>query len=334
MNHQYFTMIVNPVLSTIVAPYVRWSHLNSISSKKRRSRVRKSWRKFSDWLTDRQFRRYFRMSKVLFQQLCNDIIAAVGPDEFKSEQYLRQRIDGAAIIPDRSNNLLIAHHESTGGFVSGEIKVAITMRVLGGASYLEAALFFEVSFNHSHKIFKEVINNWIRHDKFYPINGIEYCENDAKMQAVALQFSQSSRGVIIGCIGALDGWLVKIKKPCRRDGVDNPQSFYSQKGFYAVNTQVIVDRNKTVLFRSIMSRGAKHDSTAFCNSRLYAWLLDNYHALVEKGYHFIGDSAYALKSFLHTPYDDAPHATAKDDYNYFHSLSRIVVECVNIIVNH
>lgn len=89
------------------------------------------------------------------------------------------------------------------------------MRVLGGASYLDVSLFFEVSFNLSHKIFKEVINNWICHDEFYPINGIEYCEDDAKVCAVALQFSQSSRKEINGCIGALDRWLVTIKKPFR-----------------------------------------------------------------------------------------------------------------------
>lgn len=326
-NNEYYTMIEDAVFTRIVAPYVIRSRINSISSRQRRTRVRKSWAAFRDWLTERQFRRYFRMSKVLFQQLVDDISIAVGAQEFKSEQYLQQQINGAFMFPDPSNNILIAHHDSTGGFVSGEIKLAITLRVLGGASYLDCSLFFEVSFNHAHKIFKEVIVNWIRHPSFGPINGIEYCCNDAQMNAVALQFTQSSRGVINGCIGALDGWLVKIKKPCKRDGVQNPQSFYSRKGFYAVNTQVIVDRNKRILFRSIMSRGAEHDSTAFRNSGLYGWLLDNYLVLVEKGYHFIGDSAYAIKSFLHTPYDNAAHSSDEDNYNFFHSSSRIIVEC-------
>lgn len=46
-----------------------------------------------------------------------------------------------------------------------------------------------------------------------------------------------------------------------------------------------------------------------------------------KKYYFIGDSAYALKSFLLTPYDNVYHDTAEDNYNFFHSSSRIVVEC-------
>lgn len=49
--------------------------------------------------------------------------------------------------------------------------------------------------------------------------------------------------------------------------------------------------------------------------------------MVEKGYFFIGDSVYGLQSFLLTPYDNAVHGTAEDDYNYFHSSSRISVEC-------
>ena len=52
--------------------------------------------------------------------------------------------------------------------------------------------------------------------------------------------------------------------------VDTPGDYFSRKGFYCVNVQVIVDKKKRVLYRSIISRGAaEHDSTAFWNSSLY-----------------------------------------------------------------
>ena len=308
-------MIEDAVIANIVSPHVRWSRINSHHSRRRRARVRKSWAAFKDWLTERQFRRYFRMSKELFQQFIDDVSTAVGADEFKSEEYLQNIIDGSTSFPNPANN------------VSGKIKLAITMRILGGGSYLDCALYFEVSFNHAHKIFHEVINNWIRHPSFYPINGIEYCRNNDEMNAVALQFSQSSRGIICGCIGALDGWIVKVKKPSTRDGVKDPASFYSRKCFFGVNVQAIVDKKKRILYRSILSRGAEHDSTAFKNSSLYKWLIDNWNNLKEKGYYFIGDSAYGIRSFLHTPYDNAIHGTPEDNYNFFHSSSRISVEC-------
>ncbi len=91
----------------------------------------------------------------------------------------------------------------------------------------------------------------------------------------------------------------------------NAQSFYSRRGYFAVNVQAIVDKKKCVLVQSIMSRGTEHDSTAFKHLSLYKWLLQN------NGYYFIGDSAYSLKSFLLVPYNNAVHGTPEDDYNFF-----------------
>jgi hypothetical protein len=54
------------------------------------------------------------------------------------------------------------------------------------------------------------------------------------MQEVTLQFSQASRGVIKGCISALDGWIVKIQKLRKGDSIDNAASFYSRKGYFSI----------------------------------------------------------------------------------------------------
>jgi hypothetical protein len=78
---------------------------------------------------------------------------------------------------------------------------------------LDMALLFESSFNHTHKIFKYVVKNWLYHESFYPINGVAYYQDDEKMQEVALEFCRASIGVINWCIGALDGWVVNIRKP-------------------------------------------------------------------------------------------------------------------------
>lgn len=276
-------------------------------------------------MTERQFRRYFRMNKELFRSLCRRIEDIVGVHTFMSEDHLDTVLSDPHA--DRSNNIYFAHARSTGGVIVGEVKLASALRILGGGTYMDMALVFDMSFNHQHKIFKYVVSEWLSHKSFYNISGVEYCCDDDKMKEVALQFSQASQGVINGCIGALDGWIVKIKKPSRRDGIINPKSFYSRKGYFGINVQAIVDKKKHVLYHSILSRGAEHDSTAFKNSSLYKWLLPNWKGLLEKGFYFIGDSAYSLKSFLLTPYDNALHGTAEDNYNFFHSSSRISVEC-------
>jgi len=88
-------------------------------------------------------------------------------------------------------------------------------------------------------------------DRLVKINGMEYCQDEARMNEVALQFARGSGGVMGGCIGAIDGWIVKIVRPSKRDNVMDPKSFYSRKGFFGISVQAIVDKNKKVLFRSI-----------------------------------------------------------------------------------
>jgi hypothetical protein len=144
-----------------------------------------------------------------------------------------------------------------------------------------------------------VVGQWFIHDTVVKIIGIEYCNDDSRMKAVARQFARASNGLFSGCIGALDGWVVKNKRPSKKDGISNPKSFYSRKGFFAVNVQAIVDKTKR--FRSIISCGAEQDSTAFKNSGLYKWLLENLVSLACKGFYFSGNSAYLLKSFILTP---------------------------------
>jgi len=223
------------VLATLVIPSIKRRRLNSIRAEHRRSRKRRTWSVFRDDLSDRQFRRYFRMSKDVFLNLCRRIEDIVGAHEFKSEEYLDNIISNPHTDP--SNNIYFAHERTTGGALSGEVKLAATLRILGGGTYMDMALLYNTSFNHMHKIFGYVVERWLRHPSFYNIDGVAYCSDDTKMRQVALEFARGSQGVINGCIGALDGWVVKIRKPKRSDGVRNAASFYSRKGYFSINVQ-------------------------------------------------------------------------------------------------
>lgn len=89
-----------------------------------------------------------------------------------------------------------------------------------------------------------------------------------------------------------------------------------------------MDKKKRILYPNILSRGAEHDSTAFKNSKLCKdYLLPKWLELYEKGFYFIGDSAYAIKSFVLPPYPNVLHGSEEDNFNFFHSSARIAVEC-------
>ena len=313
----------------------KWHHIKEQkrdAARNRKCRQRRSWEQFQDYLTDRQFRRYFRMERECFDYLCERIIDNVGESDFKSENYLCDFRNGEATGADTldQTNILHAHEHTTGGFVSGEVKLALTLRLLAGGSYMDLALLFEVGFSTSYEIFHKVIKDWILDDRLVKINGVDYCEDNDLMSRVARGFATASRNIINGCIGAIDGWVVKIRKPRRWKDLDggDPASFFSRKGFFGINVQAIVDRKKRILYRNIIHRGAEHDSTAFKNSNFYQWLMKNWEILAEKKFYFIGDSAYAIKSFLITPFDNAVHGTPEDNYNFFHSSSRISGVCL------
>ena len=50
--------------------------------------------------------------------------------------------------------------------------------------------------------------------------------------------------------------------------------------------------------------------------------------LYERGLFILGDSAYAIESFLLPPYDSPLSQSPEDNYNFFHSSQRFTVECV------
>ena len=90
------------------------------------------------------------------------------------------------------------------------------------------------------------------------------------MTEVSNGFSKRSNGVLKGVIGALDGWLVKIRRTCNKlDGATNHVPYYSRKGYYGLNVQCIVDDRKKVLWSKFNNKGASHDNTCFKESELY-----------------------------------------------------------------
>ena len=168
----------------------------SVYTKSRRCLVRKSLDNFQQKLSTKQFRRYFRMERYCFNLLVATIKDNAGEENFKSEQY----------IQNLESNIHTAHKKSTGGYISGEIKLALTLRLLAGGSYLDLELLFEVSFSYSYQIFHHLLDNLILTEDFMDIKGLDYIEDEASMDEVLRKFVANSQGIFSGCIGALDGW--------------------------------------------------------------------------------------------------------------------------------
>ena len=238
----------------------------SFVASNRRKKKRVLWHDVSNRMGDYQFRRMFRMSKPCFEELCQTIIGKIGESNFKSEAYIDAFLRG-------NNKMYKAQEKTCGGYISGEIKLATTIRLLSGGDACDLAVIFDVYPSHISVIVREVLENWIIKPNIGKIDILKYLADEEAMNRVSHGFSKRSNGVLRGAIGAIDGWLVKIKRPnYLLDKVTNPVPFYSRKGFYGLNVQCIVDHRKRVLWAKFNNKGASHDSTCFKNSDLYEHL--------------------------------------------------------------
>ena len=91
--------------------------------------------------------------------------------------------------------------------------------------------------------------------------------------------------------------------------------------------RVIVDKKKRILWRYIGEKWSSHDSKVFNESGLGKYLLEYADSLHARGLYIIGDSAYSIRSYLLTPFDNAQPQSIEDNFNYFLSSNRIYVEC-------
>ena len=133
----------------------------------------------------------------------------------------------------------------------------------------------------------------------------------------------ATRNALAGCIGYIDGIIIKTRKPRR---VHQAHDFYcARKNCWGLNAQAICDSQLVFTYFNLGSGGATHDSTAFKCSMLGAIC----HAGELPGdYFFIGDAAYGGGMNVMTPYSSstARRNRSKDDFNYLHSSKRMAIE--------
>ena len=204
---------------------------------------RVKFHEFSVMLAEVTFRGVFRMSKHSFHKLCIRVSNEIGENNFLP-QALLDNIDRVYSIPYRLKNLMIGRACDFGGDISGEIKLAICIRILAGGSYWDIAPCWGVHSVTIHRVFRVVLD-WFSSIPFGTMDLGEYLRFDdsygkSVRESIKKGFSVSSGGVLDGCIWVLDGWVVKVMST-------GNTSMYSRKGFNGINIQLLGDHLKRVL---------------------------------------------------------------------------------------
>ena len=186
--------------------------------------------------SENDFKRRFRMHRYQFDLLVDELRQELEPQTAWAKQ--------CAI-------------NSSGSWVKAELKVAATLRVLAGGSYLDAADLYAVSANSFHRnTFWPVILAVCNCTKDFLDNVHFPFDDEAQLRKHEASFSKFQKH-FSGTVAAGDGCAFRIKRPSASEMDGDVQSSYTRKYSWAYGFILFCDGDL-----NIMSVEATHvDST-------------------------------------------------------------------------
>lgn len=137
-------------------------------------------------------------------------------------------------------------------------------------------------------------------------NFIKFPMAPEEIKTAASDFFTLLRCTIPSVVGCVDGTHVRIQAP-----VVNEEAYVNRKGYHSLNVQLVCSADSRIL--NVVSKwpGSVHDSTIIRSSALWGHMQSANNGL--NGI-LLGDSGYACKRFLLTPFR-APAAGKEERYN-------------------
>ena len=244
------------------------------------------------------FRNYFRMDPPMFQQILARIRARI---ETIPNNYRRHLPPG--------------------------MRLAITIRYLAsGESYHSLMYAFRVAHNTISGVVRQVCEAIIEE---YSLEVLACPSTPEEWQVVADLFE--TKWNFPHACGAIDGKHVAIKNPAKSGSL-----YYNYKGFYSLLIMAIVDADYKFIWIEVGGNGACSDAQVFnacevkdaCDDGTIGFpqptpLPDDD---VPMPYYFIGDDAFALKTWLMKPFSHRNLINEERIFNYRLSRARRIVE--------
>jgi hypothetical protein len=176
--------------------------------------------------SDDEFKRRFRMKRYMFDLLVNAIRQDVEPQTDWAKQ--------CAI-------------NSSGSWVKAELKVAATLRLLAGGSYLDAADLFAVSASSFHRnTFWPVIIAICNCTKDFLDNVHFPFDDEEKLRKHEASFSKFQKH-FPGTVAAGDGCAFRIRRPGAGEMDGDVQSSYTRKYSWAYGFILFCDGNLNIM---------------------------------------------------------------------------------------
>jgi hypothetical protein len=107
----------------------------------------------------------------------------------------------ALLEGDLTRDMLMAA-PSNGGKVELAIKLALTVRMLSGASYLDMMMLFRVASSTVYDVFHSTVSSIT---KRIAMPGLSWVQSELQRRALASMTSHHPPNPLYGCVGAVDG---------------------------------------------------------------------------------------------------------------------------------
>jgi hypothetical protein len=206
-----------------------------------------------------------------------------------------------------------------GSYIEPEICLYCTIRWLAGGSYSDIFLQCGISRPSFFRVVWMTLQHIVKCNELaftFPQSVHECQENAIGFKSI------SYRGAIDCCVSVVDGYLLEIMTPKKKE-VGNVRSFYSgHYKCYGVNVQAASDHHCRFTYMAVAGPGVMGDREALQECSLYQ-LIEN----LPLGFVVISDNAYKPTERNCPIYGRADRLVPKyDNFSFFASQCRIRIE--------
>ena len=218
----------------------------------------------------------------------------------------------------------------SGGHHCKDYRICTTLRLSAALRFFAGAAQYEIIQTHSFtykEVYKSVWGVVDAVNSTKDLNFPDFFDHDVQKD-IAAGFRERSAAEFDKIIGALDGMLVWCRKPtqveCDEMKIGSGKLKCSRKDKFGMNMQAACDSHRRFLFMDIHTPGTCSDFLAFETS--YVQLKMREEGNILPGHVLIGDNAYIKSKTMATPIKNATRGL-QDDYNFYISQCRIIIEC-------
>jgi hypothetical protein len=212
-----------------------------------------------------------------------DFIQRFSDDMFK-RQYRLSREDFEALVTkikdtkpgyDEARHRMMAVRSSK-SWVPIYLKLAVTMRYLAGASYLDMIWYGVPPHMVTSLVRKMLVDLDRALDNISLPSDEEGWQKLSRNWAIKRMVKHNGIATNMGTVLAIDGFVLEIRQPTTKElrGRD-VNDFFNRKGFYGLLAQVACDANGKIRFVDMSWPGATNDITAIRQTSLYKMFVEH-----------------------------------------------------------